>query len=180
MTAAAMEGDREMCLEAGMDDYVTKPVRLDAIEAVLERWIVESPEVAHDSSPRDPADEGGGDDTGTPVLDAARVATLEELDGGDGQLLALLVEEYDRDARVQLDRIRAALAEGDPHGVERAAHTLKGASANIGAARLADACRELEGLGRAAALGTAPEVLARMDEEFDLVRHALGVVVAGS
>jgi HPt (histidine-containing phosphotransfer) domain-containing protein len=198
MTAAAMEGDREMCLEAGMDDYITKPVRADAIEEVLARWITTRPagatagpaaaDDAHARTGEAAGDEGSpsasaeaADDTpDAGTLDEARIATLRDLDGGDGTLLSMLVDEYDRDTRIQIDRLHAAVAEGDPHTVERCAHTVKGASANIGAMRLADLCRELESLGRAGALGEAPAILDRVETEFDKVRHALGVVVARS
>ena len=55
MTAAAMEGDRERCMAAGMDDYITKPVRLEAVSTVLERWVAESdPERGTDACPRRP------------------------------------------------------------------------------------------------------------------------------
>jgi PAS domain S-box-containing protein len=200
MTAAAMEGDREMCLEAGMDDYITKPVRADAIEEVLARWITPRPAgaaattapIAADDAHAHAGDAAGAEgslsapaeaDDDTPdvgTLDEARIATLRDLDGGDGTLLATLVDEYDRDTRIQIDRLHAAVAEGDPHTVERSAHTVKGASANIGAMRLADLCRELESLGRVGALGEAPAILDRVETEFDKVRHALGVVVARS
>ncbi len=189
MTAAAMEGDRELCIEAGMDDYITKPVRADAIEQALRRWIADDrDQVVQDDAPAAPEapqdDDAPHDDDvhddGTPVLDASRISTLRDLDSGDGELLRLLVEEYANDARAQLDTLHAALAEGDPHTVERAAHTVKGASANIGATSLAELCRELEALGRAAALGSARELLDRIETEFDNVRHALGVELARS
>jgi hypothetical protein len=199
MTAAAMEGDREMCLEAGMDDYITKPVRAEAIEEVLSRWITTSAPgdaastvtagethaeagggVADTDGDASPSHEADADTANSGTLDEARIATLRDLDGGDGTLLGMLVDEYDRDTRIQIDRLHAALAEGDPHTVERCAHTVKGASANIGAMRLADLCRELESLGRAGALGEAPAILDRVETEFDKVRHALGVVVARS
>jgi HPt (histidine-containing phosphotransfer) domain-containing protein len=188
MTAAAMEGDRELCIEAGMDDYITKPVRADAIEEALGRWLVDDrPADTHDEPAHaDDAHDVHGDrdddvhDDGAPVLDPSRISTLRDLDSGDGELLRLLVDEYANDARAQLDTLHAALAEGDPHAVERAAHTVKGASANIGATRLAELCRELEALGRAAALGSGREMLERIEAEFDNVRHALGVELTRS
>jgi two-component system, sensor histidine kinase and response regulator len=175
MTAAAMDGDREACLAAGMDDYITKPVRSDAIAGVLSRWIRLGTPSAHE--PSSPPAERHTADTHGSVLESARLATLRELDGGDGELLALLADEYARDARTQLDRLAAALAEGDPHTVERTAHALKGASDNIGASRLGELCRELESHGRAAALGSGPALLQRIQVELDRVLEALGPVV---
>lgn len=193
MTAAAMEGDRELCIEAGMDDYITKPVRADAIEEALGRWIVDDRPAPASDEPNHREhvnaehvhedvvhDDDDVHDDGTPVLDAARISTLRDLDSGDGELLRLLVDEYANDTRAQLDTLHAALAEGDPHAVERAAHTVKGASANIGATRLAELCRELEALGRAAALGSGRELLERIETEFESVRHALGVELTRS
>ncbi len=89
MTAAAMEGDREVCLAAGMDDYVSKPVRTDALVETLDRWIGDD-----DPSRRvDPA-----------VLDPERFDTVRELDDGDGVMLRELSAAFLADASSQLDR----------------------------------------------------------------------------
>jgi CheY-like chemotaxis protein/HPt (histidine-containing phosphotransfer) domain-containing protein len=172
MTAAAMAGDREACLAAGMDDYISKPVRTEAIAEALARWVGRK-----DASAPAPASSGPGD---VPVIENERLDVLRELDSGDGDLLALLVREYVDDGARLLATLREALAEGDPHQVERTAHTLKGASANLGAARLVDVASRLEALGRAGALGTVGRLLDEADAEFALVRVALAVEVAES
>jgi HPt (histidine-containing phosphotransfer) domain-containing protein len=171
MTAAAMEGDREACLEAGMDDYITKPVRPGAIREALEHWIAPEPTATVVA-----------DDTNVSrevlVLDPERFAVLRDLDSGDGELLTAIIGGYINDGAVLLATLREALAEGDPQSVERAAHTLKGASANLGALRLTETCAKLEALGRAGALGTAPELVVAATGEFDEVRAALAVEAA--
>jgi PAS domain S-box-containing protein len=170
MTAAAMEGDRERCLAAGMDDYVTKPVRAVAVDAVLARWLTGSDDAA-------PAAvvEPGDDEF---PLDPARLAMLRELDGGDGQLLTAVVSEFVGDSTRQIVAVSTALRQGDPQVVERAVHTLRGASANLGATTLADLCGELEALARASALAMAPDLLDSIRAEHVRVCSALDVVFA--
>ena len=167
MTAAAMAGDRQACLDAGMDDYITKPVTGDAIRTVLDRWV--TPTGATDApTPSEPAHD-------CPVLDPDRFAILRDLDAGDGELLAAVIREFVNDATQLLDTISAAIAEGDPHTVERKSHTLKGASLNLGAVTLTDLCGKLEALGRAGALGTAPRLLETARIEFERVRSVLAL-----
>ncbi|MGO9876847.1 MAG: response regulator [Acidimicrobiia bacterium] len=171
MTAAALQGDREACLEAGMDDYITKPIRIETIDETLSRWItaIARPNEQPDIETARAADT---------VIDAERFTVLRELDAGDGELLSMLVNEYLNDGTQLLATLREALAEGDPHILERTAHTLKGSSANLGAVRLAEICGRLEALGRAGALGTAPRLVDDADAAFAQVRAALAVEVA--
>jgi HPt (histidine-containing phosphotransfer) domain-containing protein len=114
------------------------------------------------------------------VLDPDRFAVLRELDTGDGELLGMLVREYLNDGAQLLAAIAAAIAEGDPQLVERNSHTLKGASANLGATRLTEICGRLEALGRAAALGTAPRLLDEATQEFELIRAELAFELSES
>jgi two-component system, sensor histidine kinase and response regulator len=150
VTASAMAADRERCLDAGMDDYLTKPLRLEALRAMLNRWELDgSPHIAaHDeaeelSAALDDADESTG--TPPPVLDAQVLGNLSRLGreaGVDlvGQLVALFL--VDADARVAA--MRQALVARDPMAVVRSAHALRGSSANIGATDLAWVCEALE------------------------------------
>jgi PAS domain S-box-containing protein len=168
MTAAAMQGDRERCLQAGMDDYLTKPIRSDSLAAALSRWIT-TPALPAASSPlRSETDPGPGG-----PLDSNRLAVLRDLDGGDGELLDAIFHEYTTDSARLIAALGQALGEGDPHTIERHGHTLKGASANLGATHLAELAGQLEMLGRAGALDTAPNILAELETEYAKVTVAL-------
>jgi two-component system sensor histidine kinase/response regulator len=147
MTAAAGEGEREKCLSAGMDDYVSKPVSLDDLDCALRRWL----------SPGEEA-----------TFDPETVAALRSLGAEDEpdafvELTTLFVPS----GAGLLETLGGALARGDDEAVGQVAHTLKGGAANLGALRLADACGALED-----ACGTpeAAPAAALVEAEFEQVR----------
>jgi CheY-like chemotaxis protein/HPt (histidine-containing phosphotransfer) domain-containing protein/two-component sensor histidine kinase len=158
MTAAAMDGDRENCLAAGMDDYITKPVRPEAIGAVLGRWI-----------------NGAASDLREP-LDASQIELLRSLDDGDGAVLREIIDQY----LVQTAQGRGELARvvdaGDAEALERAAHMLRGASANVGATELAAVCAQIEAQARIAQFDDAAGLVARFDSELARVRDAFDLL----
>ena len=124
-------------MAAGMDDFITKPVRLEAVSTVLERWVAESNAGAREDAMSSPPE------TRDP-LDRSQIEFLVSLDDGQGEMLAEIVREYlvsSEECSTELVRL---LGEGDREAIERTAHTLKGASANVGASGLADVCAGLE------------------------------------
>ncbi|HEV2310435.1 MAG TPA: Hpt domain-containing protein [Acidimicrobiia bacterium] len=115
----------------------------------------------------------------TSVLDADRIATLRELDDGDGTLLPLLADEYGRDATHQVEAMRAALAAGDAPALRHSAHSLKGASANLGAPAMAERCLDLERAARDGHLDGVASQIDDIEAELGRVREALRRVAAG-
>jgi HPt (histidine-containing phosphotransfer) domain-containing protein len=173
MTANAMSGERERALRAGMDDYVSKPVKAENLGAVLERWASAPGEANVSEDARD------GAPPDTPLLDRSVLDGLRELSvPGEPDILAELVGLFLEDAPPRLKALRAVLDEGDARRVKEVSHALKGSSSNMGAARMAGICAQLEDAGFIGTLDEAPDLLERLEKEFAEARAALEGEVA--
>ncbi|HSB08356.1 MAG TPA: response regulator [Blastocatellia bacterium] len=166
MTANALEGDRERCLAAGMDDYLSKPIKQEALAATLERWIPSGDGASESAEPNS----GGA----VRVIDESVMAELRALEtagkhGFLGRLIDLFIEETPR----RLASLQSAIDEASAEALAREAHALKGSCAHLGATRMSALCGILEDRGRAASTAGASTVLAALNEEFDRVRRAL-------
>jgi CheY-like chemotaxis protein len=140
MTANAMQGDREACLEVGMNDYVSKPIRVEALVESLQKV---PPLPSSDQLSRG---EVGQKDV---VLDPTALDEIRSFAGKDADLmLAELFECYLQDAPEMIQQIGQALDQQNYSDLATAAHTLKSSSASLGAARVSQLCSQLETLGR--------------------------------
>jgi len=136
MTANALKGDREKCIEAGMDDYLTKPIRTDALFDALHRWSLDSL-----GTPR-PAIEPP--ERALPSVPAFSAHEALQRVGGDREMLREIAQLLLEDAPPKVEQLRAARASGDLPAVKRLAHGLKGAVSNLGGLQMAEALRTLE------------------------------------
>jgi len=161
MTARAMKGDRERCLEAGMDGYIPKPIRRDELYQVLERGVLGTPVDRHDGNAVVAADG---------AIDADALRTLVD---GNAQLLRELVALYLEDCPRLLVEIREAVARGDAAALQIAAHTLKGSAGSLKAQRTAEAALQLEMMGREASLDGAADALGVLEREAAASRLAM-------
>ena len=136
MTAGAMRGDRERCLAAGMDDYLAKPLRFEALETTLQRWV---PGIGAAAAPP------------PRIIDRAAVADLgRQLDrsgAGDDGVLAEMIAEFRVEATSRIQALRQAVASQDRSGVRKAAHALRGPAGSLGAVEVAALAAELERSG---------------------------------
>ena len=160
MTAGALSEDRQRCLEAGMDDYISKPVDLEALEKALARWIPQAAGSSSDAEPDAASDNGWGPVTGgqrESPIDAARLAHLRRLEGPDGSsLLPSVIDSFVARSADLLEAIRRAVDTGDADLLRNTTHELKGASANVGANHVAATCGELEVAAGLEGLGGPP------------------------
>ena len=164
LTANALQGDREKCLAAGMNDYLTKPLHLSDLERSLQRALlkVRPP----------PRQEVTGSAEG--VLDQTVIAGLKELrEPGQPDPLAELIELFFRDARPRLQKMEAALAAKDFSALAAAAHSLKGSASNLGARRLASLCARLETEAKGQELSETANILLDVKSEFQQVEQTL-------
>jgi CheY-like chemotaxis protein/HPt (histidine-containing phosphotransfer) domain-containing protein len=165
MTAHAIEGDREKCMAAGMDDYLSKPVRFEDLSAVVKR-------IQADCGEQGPA-------IGAESLEALRELGIDDF-GGNSDILTDLIDTFLENAAQIFAQATDALSRREPAALALAAHTLKGSCSNFGAAPLQRLCAELEGVARnpdftgsASAESRAAQLLKAARREFERVSRAL-------
>ncbi|HNK14692.1 MAG TPA: response regulator, partial [Nitrospira sp.] len=186
LTANALEGDRQQCLAAGMDDYLTKPFTLAQLTALLQRWLPTAPGATPvaASTAAPPSSQPGG--TTRPVEQPASVVprptTIDEhLDvsawqairahqrPGQPDFLLKALALYIPHAEAQLTQLEKHLNSGDIKALTTIAHTLKSSSAQLGAHRLAGLYAEVESAGRAGKARELPALSQRLRPEHNAV-----------
>jgi signal transduction histidine kinase/DNA-binding NarL/FixJ family response regulator/HPt (histidine-containing phosphotransfer) domain-containing protein len=167
VTANAMADDRDLSLQAGMDDHLAKPFRIAQLEAVLGRWLKRAGEPAPASSPSTAT--GDDDIVHSKPFQALQSLERQGIAGVVGRTVAIYLE----DAPLLLAKIRAAAEQPDADALKLSAHSLKSSSANIGALRLAGLCRELELLGASGRVDGAAALVAFAESAFEQIRAVL-------
>jgi two-component system sensor histidine kinase/response regulator len=164
MTANALDGDERLCLEAGMDDYLPKPVKLDSLEKVLDRWIPSARPAAqldHDTH------------------DAMPVFSDEDVRRGMGDsyrqdgVFQELVRLFGEDTPPRLERMEQAAQAGDAATVGKEAHAIKGSCSALGAMRLGHSCRLLEEMGRQGRLEALEAQVRALKDEYQFTLEEL-------
>ena len=178
LSASAMAGDADAAFAIGMDEYLTKPIAADELERTLARWapipstLEGPPEVdpeARVGEQPEPADDAGGS-AELPPLDPAKVQELEKVGGSD--FLVQIIELFLANAPARLEELRAALASGQADAASRAAHSLRGSAANIGARTLSDMCAVAETSAQLGDLAKAADAAAAAAVELARVTAA--------
>jgi PAS domain S-box-containing protein len=172
MTANALQRDRERCLEAGMNGYVTKPVCPQALVEALNTWLPRETEANTESRPetREGTSAVGASEPESPIFD--RAGMLDRL-MEDDELAATSIARFRDSMPRQIESLRSSLEAGDAAGVQLAAHSIKDAAAKVGGERLRRVAFELEQAAQAGDLGAAGGHLAELESQFDRLQEAL-------
>jgi PAS domain S-box-containing protein len=189
MTAYAMKGDREKCLGAGMNDYIAKPIDLDALAVALGRWLPEGEETGNVKLETGERERWTQRDAG---FDGASTGSESHVSGFKGQaptvfdkaammkrlmddedLARTVVEGFLEDIPKQIAKLEAHLNAGDVQSAERQAHTIKGAAANVGAEALRAMALEIEKAGKAGRLDQIAALMPELELQFKLLRSKM-------
>jgi CheY-like chemotaxis protein/HPt (histidine-containing phosphotransfer) domain-containing protein len=172
MTAHALEGEREKCLSAGMDDYLSKPVKIDTLRQMLERWSVSTDEK-----------KGGLPDEPRKFSaeDPQQFVDLSILEGfrnfqkpGQPDLIDKLIDLFVEDTTGRFLVLKQAAIDRRAAAIKSEAHNIKGAAGNIGARQMAELCKELE--QKASQNDEAKILISRLEQEFKQVVEVLGTM----
>lgn len=164
MTAHAMKGDQEKCLEAGMDGYVSKPVRPSELFETVESV----------TSARKDTTAGPQLASGASALDVSELLSQVE---GDISLLKELTGLFLEDCPNLMAELQDAVACGDAEGIERLAHTLKGSVGNFGAKGASEAALRLQQIGKSGDVSNASELYVALDAEIKRVMAELNALI---
>jgi signal transduction histidine kinase/HPt (histidine-containing phosphotransfer) domain-containing protein len=166
MTAHAMQGDREKCIDAGMDDYLSKPIRPKDIRDMIEKWGGQATAASNAPTPATgtstPAEE--------PPVDMGR---MNDLTDGNLEGLRELVEMYFNQTQKQFGQLRVAIQTNNADQVRRVAHSCAGASATLGMTHLVPLLRQMEKLGASGTLTGVGQICENAAQEFERIREFL-------
>jgi len=178
VTAVAIQGAREKCIESGMDDYLSKPVVVQSVADLLERWVAGSGEDASWLPEQAEAD----DEPDDAPIDMQSIEALRQLDPDAGDsFIAEIVRDFKAEVSTRFDLMRMAVANGDMQAIVQELHFIAGCSSLVGARRVESLARSLEGVtwpDAASGLKEASGLVARLDDAFARAQSALDSLVA--
>ncbi|MFA6598260.1 MAG: response regulator [Ignavibacteriaceae bacterium] len=172
MTANAMQGDREACFAAGMDDYISKPVRVEALQEILERW--GNLLTTRKNSLRYLLEH---DKIVTQYIDESKISFLDDLQSEEDLMFFIeILDIYLEDTPKLIELVIEAAKNNESHDLVFSAHKLKGGSATLGLERISEIAAELEQLGRQAIFDGTEKLAVDLEEVFLLTVHDLKIL----
>ncbi len=167
ITANAMKGDREKCLQAGMDDYMAKPIRKSEVTAVLERFLGDrSPSATSAVPDENPKPVDSMNNNSAIFQEKEMLGRLQE----DKDVARLIIKNFLEDVPQQISKLKAAIRENSTEDVHMTAHSIKGAALLVGGRMLSKVAQEIEVAVKSGDLQQVGRLLPDMDEQFSALR----------
>ena len=177
MTANALKEDRDICLAAGMDDYISKPIHVEDLVAALEQ--TQPIAVRRETGRLQALSENGGVEEVEETVDSNSYLNQAALDnllaivGGERAMLLELVDSFLEEAPPLFTKLHDGVVQGDAAMVRMAAHTIKSSANDFGAVELGELCQILEDMGKAGTLAGAAELAEQAEAAYEKARAAL-------
>jgi CheY-like chemotaxis protein len=164
MTAHATKADKDKCLQAGMDDYVAKPLRRKELLNIVNKWIKSAVKFNPRGTSFQPIDDRVGEES---PMDFERAT--DEFEGDKDFLMDVMTGFFDN-IEIQIETIHQAISDGDSEKVWQEAHSIKGGAANLTAEKLSQTAFELETMGKSENLKESREALGRLKIEYNCLK----------
>lgn len=169
-TANAMTGDRDKCLQSGMDDYITKPVQIKVLENILKKWV--SPKVRNTIAREAPEQEVND------IMEHLDHSTLKLLADHVGDVFPTIVQSYIDFSEKTIPELQEAVSNKDLNSIQEIAHSFKSSTYQLGAERLGALCEQLEGHAKAQNLDQLDGILQEMTSEHGHALQELKAIMA--
>ncbi len=178
LTARALQGDREKCLQAGMNDYLTKPLEIEQLQAILKRWQGSAPVAATAPAAISPAAAPANAPVAAVVAAEPAAVIFDRADllrrvMNDESLAVAMIESFVADTPTQIQKIQESLAANDAAACGKLAHRLKGAAASMGAPAFRQITSEMESAGRDGNLAKVKELFPVLEKQYAALKKCL-------
>jgi len=171
MTAHALEGYREKCIDAGMDDYITKPLKKQTLEQMISKWVVNASNKKLENTKSENNLNSNINNTDHPPIDFAEA--MKEFDN-DKAFLISVIDAFIVDAKNQIGVMVKGLEDNNSEVIRKEAHSIKGGAADLVATRLSKQAYELETIGRSGNLDKAEQLIKTLENEINHLENYIG------
>lgn len=175
MTANAMQGDREKCIDSGMNDFITKPVSPDKLQDVLQQWLPEktSPEVNPDSNENTNSQDSISN-TNNPIFDYEE---LKDRLSDDEDMIRTLTTHFITNTAEKIEELKTMVENADLSAAALQLHTIRGSAANLGGMAFSALAQTMEEASKAGKVENVTQILPELEHHFTMLKTAMNEII---